>query len=134
MNSKYSDWMDKNRLHFPSLILSVMHPISKSRLESHVAFFQLKELASGFRLVLAKAVAIEALRPDHRQNVRETLARDLLSKDPEQVIVVSVFCLEVFDGDVVFVNPASFGNQSRFSEMQFFASTLDKIKKVNKEM
>jgi hypothetical protein len=57
----FDKWKADNFKLISSLVKSVMHPISRLRLESHVAVISLKELPSGFQVLSAETALIDSL-------------------------------------------------------------------------
>jgi hypothetical protein len=91
LRRKFIKWKAENFTNFSSLVESLMHPISKLRLESHVAVIRLKELPVKFRVISAEPVLIESLRDPHRQ----TILNFILSNQTDELEYVC--CEAVFE-------------------------------------
>jgi hypothetical protein len=117
-----------------------MHPISKIRLETHVAVIRLKELPSGFRVLSAEAALIESLPEEFKKPSRE----DILSfqtNRPDDVCCLAVLNVEAIDGSKIrfLFNNYGFGPYSNIAAIQKKAATendrqADLIKMLNKEI
>jgi hypothetical protein len=61
LTRKFDKWKAENFTHISSLVISVLHPIRRIRLETHIALIRLKELPVGFRVLSAEELRIDCL-------------------------------------------------------------------------
>jgi hypothetical protein len=73
LERKFVRWRALNFEHTSNLVLSLMHPISKLRIESHISSIRLKELPAGFRVIGAEAISIESLSKENILYIRKAL-------------------------------------------------------------
>jgi hypothetical protein len=73
-----------------SLVLSMMHPISRLRLETHVVDIRLKELPNGFRVLSAKSASIESFPEDQKIEIRSLILYNQ-TNHPELICNVVMF-------------------------------------------
>jgi hypothetical protein len=137
---KHTKWCAENFIVFSGLLMSLMHPISKLRMESYVAVIQLLELPNGFRIVSAEALSIDSLPSDKNQATREGLVYNQ-TNDPEDVCCLVLYHLSPMDNTCPTVSVRSFncGKYSNLAEIQIAASSMNGsqdgiIKKLNKEI
>jgi hypothetical protein len=137
---KFNKWEAKNFTYAGSLAMSLMHPISKLRLESHLAKIRVKELPSGFRVLSADAVLIESL-PD----VQKIIIRDRIlfnqTNQPEKICCEAMYGVEAIDAakNTTFLDGYSFGPYSNLAAVQEEVATLngrrvELIKTLNKDL
>jgi hypothetical protein len=72
-----------------------MHPISRLRLETHVASIRLKELSIGFRVLSTETARIEDLSNEAMKFIRD----DILSVQSDQLEIV--YCVAMFDMEAI---------------------------------
>jgi hypothetical protein len=140
LRRKNDKWSNNNFIHISSLVKSVMHPINRLRLESHVAMIRLKELLSGFRVLSADAVSIESLPESHKQFIREVLLSNQ-TNDPEEVWCIAMFEVESIDSASCFsmFEGYGLGDYSNLADIHEAAANengcqVDLIKMLNKEI
>jgi hypothetical protein len=118
--------------------LSVIHPISRLRLESHVAVIRLMELPSQFRVISADLVSIEILPDNLRQQIRDIIL-SFQTNHPNEVSCVAMFDMEAIDDSShSFIGGYRFGPYSNLAAIQEKAAAendrqADLIKMLNKE-
>jgi hypothetical protein len=97
MARRFKRWKNKHQESFGLLVLSVMHPITRDRMESSIVEFILEELPrSGFRVISAEAIQIVDLHPKEKDGVCDIIARH--GAIPEKISCASKFKLTTFDG------------------------------------
>jgi hypothetical protein len=84
LTRKFNKWSGEKFTNTFSLVLSVMHPINKFRLETHVAVIRLKELPSGFRMISAEAERINGLPEVQKNHLRGKVLNNQTNR-PENV-------------------------------------------------
>jgi hypothetical protein len=140
LTRKFGKWSGEGFTHNSSLVMSLLHPISRLRMESHVAMIRLKELPSGFRILSARAVSIESLPDDVKKDIREGF---LSSKayHPEQVRCMSLYVVEAINADnnCTIPNCYGLGIFADLAAIQDIAAAengrqADLIKMLNKEL
>jgi hypothetical protein len=117
-----------------------MHPISRSRVETHLAVILLKELPSGFRVLCAEAALIDSLPEDEKQFIRENLL-SLQTKQLEQVCCAALYYVEDLDSNInrAFFKGCRLGEYSNLAAIQNDAAIEsgrrdELIKMLNKEL
>jgi hypothetical protein len=73
LERKFVRWRASKLEHTSNLVMSLMHPISKLRIESHISSIRLKELPTGFRVIAAESINIESLPAENVVSIREAL-------------------------------------------------------------
>jgi hypothetical protein len=137
LTRKFNKWEADNFNLTSSLVLAVMHPISRIRLGSHVAVIRLKELPNGFRVLSVEAVSIESLPDKHKYG--EVL--NYQTNQPELVYCVALFHVEAIDvsSSCIFPIGYRFGTYLNLAAFQVAASLNngrqdELIKMLNKEI
>jgi hypothetical protein len=99
--------------------MSLMHPISILRLESHVALIRLKELPNGFRILAAESVSIESLPDEFKKPSRDHIL-SLLTRNPEKIVCLSIYFVEEIDGvrNRAIINGYVFGDHSDLADIK----------------
>jgi hypothetical protein len=108
LTRKFDKWKAKNLTRISFLIQSLMHPISRIRLESQVAVIRLKELRSGFRVLSAEAALIDNLSDISIRTIRENIFANN-SNYPETVICHIICVIETIYADSNYQVPNAFG-------------------------
>jgi hypothetical protein len=139
LTRKLNNWNTDNFIHISSLIMSVMYPISRIRLENHVGLIRVKELPVGFRVLSAEAALIESLSNDLKQDIRKVLLSNQ-TNIPERVWCVAMFEVESINAtnNCVPFCAYSFGTNSNLAAIQDKAvidnsRQVELIKMLNKE-
>jgi hypothetical protein len=99
LQRKFDRWRDAKLHEVSSIVSSLMHPISKQRLESFVPLFMLNETPLGFLVVSAESVSIASLSSNLMRQIREKLVSLRNNGDPEDIVCVDVFSIETSDGN-----------------------------------
>jgi hypothetical protein len=106
------------------LILSVIHPISKTRFETHVVVIRLKELPSGFRVLSAETVSIESFPDDQKDTIISNI-HSFQTNQPENAYCVAIFKVENIDASEIrfLLIPYGVGTYSNLAAVQEEAAT-----------
>jgi hypothetical protein len=137
---KFNKWKAENFSNAVSLAHSLMHPISRLRLETHVAFIRLKELHGGFRVLSAEALYIESFPDAEKIIIREIILTNQ-TDEPENVCCEAVFEVQAIEStnNCRIFNGYSFGEHSNLAAIQGRAATengrqAELIEMLNKEL
>jgi hypothetical protein len=140
---KFNKWIGINVNDSCSLAVYAMHPISKSRMYSHVAVIRLKELPkSGFRVLSADAVSIESLASDAMALCRGFAHSDQVN-NPLVVVCFALYVIEAIDcvNSCTIHNSYTFGDYSNLHYIQKKVATeiedgrkAELIKKLNEDL
>jgi hypothetical protein len=139
LTRKFNKWCGENLTNASSLVKSVIHPISKLRLESHVAVIRFKELPVGFRVLCGEVVSVESLPSGRIESIREIILCNQ-TKDPDNIWCIAMFHIEAIDATNKFsYQEYGFGPYSNIAAIQKKAATendrqADLIKMLNKEI
>jgi hypothetical protein len=135
----FEKWHGSNFPQLSSLVQSLMHPISRIRLESHFSLIRLKELPNGFRVLAAESVSIESLPDEFKKPSRENIL-SLLTRNPEKIVCLSLYAVEDIDGvrNLAIFKGYVLGDYSDLAAIQLDAATengrqAELIKILNKE-
>jgi hypothetical protein len=100
-----------------------MHPISKIRLEAHLAVIRLKETPSGFRVLSTRSVLIENLPSVPKQYIRDSILYNQ-ANEPEKVRCFALFEVDGMEASASsLMNGYIFGIYSDLAAIQDDAST-----------
>jgi hypothetical protein len=101
LNRKFGIWNENNHEWNASLVLSILHPISKQRIEGYVALIKVKEIpeAAGFTVLTVEAVRVDALKGELKQCVLD-LRNALNKKHSSDVSCIAIFDVEAIGSDV----------------------------------
>jgi hypothetical protein len=95
-----------------------MHPISRLRLDTHVALIRLRELPNGFRVLSAEAVSFESLPDKAMKQISDILLYNQ-TKQPEKVYCVAVFEVAIDAAhNCCIINGYIFGGYSDLAALQ----------------
>jgi hypothetical protein len=140
LRRKFIKWKADNFTHISSLVNSVMHPISRIRVETHIAMIRMNELSSGFRVLSAETALMESLPNDTKQGIREVLLSNQTNQS-ERLWCVAMFEVESIDSTSfrTFFCGYSFGPYSNMVSIQEKAASengrqVDLIQMLNKEL
>jgi hypothetical protein len=97
LSRKYELWRETNYEINGHLIISIMHPITKQSLETHIAVIELKETPKGFRVLATDVMPIDSLDSKKREMVLHSLRTAL----PGKLICVAMFVLQAIAGEIV---------------------------------
>jgi hypothetical protein len=138
---KFSKWHADNFIHIASLSKSLMHPIIRLRLETHVAVIRLKELPSGFRVLSTEAALIENLLDERKNPIRANILDLHINMPDNECLCVALYEVEAIDSSrcAAVIKGYSFGTYSNLAAIQKKASVengrqADLIKMLNKEL
>jgi molybdopterin-guanine dinucleotide biosynthesis protein len=95
---KFDKWKTETFANSSFLIQSLMHPISRLRMETHIALIRLNELPSGFRVLSADLMLIEGLPDDSKKIIRKIILH-YQTKEPEKVYCTTMFEVEAINAD-----------------------------------
>lgn len=112
ISKKFDKWRQKNHKLSSSLVMSLMHPICKQRIESHVARINMKETSRGLRVISVDTVYIDTLPDEDTDGVRKTLS-SIKEKEPDQVVCVVMFDIEGIEN----FYPYCFGKYSNIADI-----------------
>jgi hypothetical protein len=140
LTRKFHKWRTENFIHSTSLVMSVMHPISLIRVESHVAILRLKELPRGFRVLSSEESSIESLSEEKKKlSIAALLSSQ--TNHPENVCCVALFELEDLHAanSCFLCEGYGFGDYSDLASIQENAATVnghqaELIEMLNKEV
>jgi hypothetical protein len=101
--------------------MSVMHPISKLRLETRVAVIRLKELPGGFGVLSMEAVLIDSFPDDQKQIFRDRILSNQANYSDKTHFTV------MFEMDVArsFISGYILGDYSNLAEIHTIASNAN---------
>jgi hypothetical protein len=77
-------------VYISNLVIAMMHPINRTRLETHVAILQLKELPIGFRVTGVNVSPIDTLPEKLNRPITEKIA----SYEPGKAGCISIYDVE----------------------------------------
>jgi hypothetical protein len=140
LTRKFNKWKAENFTHISSLAISVLHPISRIRLETHVALIRLKELPVGFRVLSADAVRIDGLLEVQKNHLLGKVLKNQTNR-PENVCFEAMFEVESINaaGSCSLFSGYEFGDYfNNLADIQEEAAydndrQADLIKMLNKE-
>jgi hypothetical protein len=123
LTRKFRKWSNDNFNHISSLTISVLHPISRIRLETQVAAIRLKELPNGFRVLSAEAALIKSLT-DSQNQCRETILSNQTNHS-EDVCCLAMYEMEAIDSanNSYRLECYGFGTYSNLSAAKKMATT-----------
>jgi hypothetical protein len=104
--------------------MSVMHPISRIRIETHVAMIRLKELPNGFHVVSAESASIQSLSELERKQFLDMLV-SIQTYHPDNICCISFFVVEAIDAtnSGYAIRGCSLGEYSDLASIQEEAAT-----------
>jgi hypothetical protein len=91
---KAANWLDKIKQPFVDLVLSIFHPIARSRLEKYVAYIYFEEVESGMdgmQFVSADAKKIESFPSSQAVDIRDLYNDDTKGNDDLIGVAVIAF-------------------------------------------
>jgi hypothetical protein len=134
----FDKWKADNFKLISSLVKSVMYPISRLRLESHVVVIHVKELSNGFRVLSTEAVSIESLTAERAQSARDIILASE-TDHPEDVCCGAILEVESIDAAYDCFYCCGLGKYTNLASIQDKAANLnghrvELIKMINKEI
>jgi hypothetical protein len=95
LTRKFDKWHASNYDNTSFLSMSVLHPISRIRLEEYVAVIRMMELPNGLRVISVEASSIDSL-PEEQKNV---FLKDIITLSVKQSKTVN--CLAVYEVEAI---------------------------------
>jgi hypothetical protein len=136
---KYYKWLASIIEDISKLVASVIHPISRQRLESHAVVICLKELAIGFNVLSAELVAIDHLSVGQKQTSRKIVLLNHTNR-PDRAVCLKVIKIKpISTVECSLVDQLLFGDYSDLTEVLEIGASLSGhqdhlINKLNKEI
>jgi hypothetical protein len=116
-NRKLAKWREASYAPLFDIFKSVIYPISKPRLETHVAMISLKELPGGFKIFNVEAV------PHSRLSKKDVgMIKDILfapTRDQDEALCISMHHIVRLDGKNIIIPQMNlFGKYSAPDDIQ----------------